>query len=234
MSIDILIFAAVAVFLIYRLNNVLGTRNGAERERKNPFQDKPEAPLRPSVAAPVAALPRAVAPLAGLDQVVKPEEDADGKIAEGLGDIVSADPHFEVHNFIAGAKYAFEAVVTAYARGDTAALRPLLSPKLFKDFSAGISAREAQGHKTELTLHRIKQARITAAHLGGTMAYITVDFDVEETHVTRDAAGNIVDGNPDRVFSVEDIWSFTRDTRSHDPNWIIIETRAADQADILA
>ena len=67
------------------------------------------------------------------------------------------------------------------------------------------------------------------AHLGGTMAYVTVDFDVEETSVTRDASGNVIDGNPDRVFSVEDIWTFTRDTRASDPNWTLIETRAAEK-----
>jgi predicted lipid-binding transport protein (Tim44 family) len=61
------------------------------------------------------------------------------------------------------------------------------------------------------------------------MAYITVDFDIEQTAVTRDKTGAVVEGNPDRISNVQDIWTFTRDTRSSDPNWLLIETRAAEE-----
>jgi predicted lipid-binding transport protein (Tim44 family) len=225
---DILIFAIIAAFLIYRLNAVLGTRHGAERERRNPYDAREAAPA--PVAGPAPALPpKPVAPLAGMDQLVDSDANRDGRIESGLSDISAADPQFEVNSFMGGAKYAFEMIVTAYARGDLATLKPLLSPKLYADFAAGIKTREQEGQTYEVTIHRIKQARILEAHLGGTMAYITVDFDVEETAWLRDRDGKIIDGSPDRIFSVEDIWTFSRDTRNTDPNWILIETRAVEK-----
>jgi predicted lipid-binding transport protein (Tim44 family) len=227
---DVLIFAIVAAFLIYRLNSVLGTRHGDERQRPNPFA-APDAqrPVPVSVQAQAMPRPKAATPLAGMDKVIDVTADKDGRIAQGLAEISTADSGFDVSGFMHGARYAFEMIVMAYAKGDLAELKSLVSPKLYADFEAGVKAREAAGHKTDLTIHRIKAARIVEAHLGGTMAYITVDYDVEETSVTRDATGNIVDGNPDNISSVEDIWTFTRDIRSSDPNWILIETRAAEK-----
>lgn len=233
MAIDILIFAAIAVFLVLRLNSVLGTKRGDERQRPNPFAAEPQTvkPASPANDVPVAAISDARRLSAEeLNNVIALGNDGGARIREGLEDIAATDIYFDVTSFMQGAKYAFEMIVTAYARGDLDTLKPLLSPKLFGDFSAGVAARTAAGHTSEITIHRIKQAKIIDARLGGTMVYITVDFDVEETAVTRDAAGNIIDGHPDRIFSVEDIWTFTRDTRSTDPNWTLIETRAADAA----
>jgi predicted lipid-binding transport protein (Tim44 family) len=227
--IDILIFAIIAAFLIYRLNSVLGSRHGGERERPNPFASKTERQVdagQPTAAVP---LPKPVAPLAGFEAMIDMDANKDGRIETGLSDIAAADPYFDINTFMGGAKFAFEMIVTAYTKGDLETLKPLLSPKLYADFESGIAARNAAGHKSEVTIHRIKQARINEAHLGGTMAYVTIDYDVEETTVTRDSQGNVVDGNPDRIFSVEDIWTFTRDTRSNDPNWMLIETRAVEK-----
>ena len=229
---DILIFAAIAAFLIYRLNSVLGTRNGGERDRQNPFAPQ-EAPKKGAAdGSNVHTINQApvqnVIPLAGFDKLVDQSANADGSIETGLADIAAVDPYFDINGFMQGARGAFEMVVMSYSRGELDTLKTLLSDKLYRDFEAGVKAREAAGHTVELTFHRIKEARIIEAHLGGTMAYVTVDFDVEETTVTRDSAGEVIGGNPDRVFSVEDIWTFTRDTRAADPNWLLIETRAVE------
>lgn len=230
MHIDILIFALIAGFLIYRLNSVLGTRHGGERPRQNPFAGAEEAKLKTQVlpAGPVP-MPRTVAPLAGMEQVMDAKANEGGRIETGLAEIAAADAQFDVESFMQGARQAFEMIVISYSKGDLETLRPLLSPKLYDDFASGVRAREAAGHISTVEIHRIKAARIVEAHLGGVMAYVTIDYDVEETVVTRDSEGKVVSGNPDRVFSVEDIWTFTRDTRSSDPNWILIETRAAEK-----
>ena len=228
MHLDILIFAIIAAFLIYRLNSILGTKHGSERERPNPL-DPANNPANTAAPSNVVPLPRPVAPLAGVEQLVDAEANKDGRIETGLAEIAAVDTQFEVNSFIAGARYAFELIVTSYAKGDLETLKPLLSPKLFKDFEAGVRAREAEGQTTSLTVHRILKAHIIEAHLGGVMAYITVDYDVEETMVTKDRDGNVVDGSDERIFNVEDIWTFTRDTRAHDPNWILIETRAVEK-----
>ncbi len=233
MYIDILVFAVIAALLIYRLSSVLGTRHGSERQRPNPFDPSRQPPAETSaqdgVTLDAEPARQNVVPLSGLENHIDATADKDGRIETGLREIAAVDSYFEINSFMQGARGAFEMIVLAYSRGDLDTLRPLLSPKLFADFAAGVKARQAAGHTNELTIHRIKIARIIEAHLGGTMAYVTVDFDVEETSVTRDSSGNIVDGNPDRIFSVEDIWTFTRDIRSSDPNWTLIETRAADK-----
>lgn len=233
MAVDILIFAAVAAFLVYRLSSVLGTRHGDERQRPNPFA-APPAPRpgdkRGEVVTLAAPLPRRreAAP-ADMAAIVDAASNADGRVETGLSEIALADAVFDPLHFVEGAKAAFEMIVTAYARGDLDTIRPLVSPRLYADFAAGVKAREEKGHKAHVEIHRIKAARITEAHLGGAMAYVTVDFDVEETAWTKDRDGNTVEGDEGRIFSVEDIWTFTRDTRSHDPNWTLIETRAAEK-----
>lgn len=231
MGFDILIFAAIAAVLVYRLYSILGTRGPDDRQRPNPFS-APDAPAARETAKVIdidhARRDVPALPLADVGQLVDEKSNADGRVEAGLAEIAAADARFDPHAFIQGARAAFEIIVTAYNKGERETLRPLLSPKLFNDFDAGIATREKQGHTSEVTIRAIKAARVVEAHLGGTMAYITVDFDVEESIVTRDAEGNIVDGSPDRVFSVEDIWTFTRDIRASDPNWTLIETRSVE------
>lgn len=227
---DILIFAVIAAFLVYRLHSVLGSKPGNpdERQRPNPFSTDTAQPAKAAVQP--LKHQRPVLPPQPLDLgMVDSEANKDGRIEEGLADIITEDATFEINAFMQGARYAFELVVTSYAKGDLAALEPLLSEKLYADFKAGVVAREQAGHVSDVTIHRIKSARLTDAHMGGLMAYITVAFEVEETSVTRDAAGQVVSGNADEISTIEDVWTFTRDVRSPDPNWILIETRAVDK-----
>lgn len=230
MPLDIIVFAVIAAFLVHRLNSVLGTRHGDERTRRNPFSP-PENPAAEQSGAQVVELhpQKQQVSAAALGDVIDAKANVEGRIDAGIADIGAADAQFELFQFMQGARAAFEMIVVAYSKGDLEVLQPLLSPKLFADFKAGIEARNAQGHTSEVQVRAIKAARIIEAHLGGTMAYVTVDFDVEETHVVRDAEGNIVEGSPERVFSVEDIWTFTRDVRAQDPNWLLIETRSVEK-----
>jgi predicted lipid-binding transport protein (Tim44 family) len=233
---DILVFAVIAAFLIFRLNALLGTRNGNERQRPNPFADNKAAqPVRagqdlgaaPLPAPRVLPAPRLSAPPSA--ETIDPAANAEGRVDEGLADIARADAAFEAGSFLQGARHAFEMIVDAFARGDLDIIRPLVSPKLYADFAAGVSAREKAGRRSEVTIHRILSSRVTRAHLGGVMAYVTVAFDVEETSVTRDAAGVAVEGDPDRIFQISDVWTFARDIRSHDPNWTLIETKSVEK-----
>jgi predicted lipid-binding transport protein (Tim44 family) len=219
MPADILIFAAVAALLGWRLYGVLGTRHGEERQRPDPFTAQPPPPPGGPV---VDATARRIEPRPVPDGLAATPE-----AKEGLNEIALADPQFSAQEFIDGARFAFRLVVESYAKGDIAALESLLTPRLLADFKAGAAARAERGHMSETTVHKITASPITQAHLRGAMAYITVDFDVEETSVTRDSTGTLVDGDPERLFSVHDVWTFSRDIRSADPNWIITETRGA-------
>jgi predicted lipid-binding transport protein (Tim44 family) len=234
--VDILVFAVIAAFLIFRLNALLGTRNGGERPRPNPFADNKTAqPVRAgkelgAIAPPAPramSAPRLSAPPSA--EMIDAAANAEGRVEEGLADIAKADAAFDAGGFLQGARHAFEMIVEAFARGDLDVIRPLVSQKLFADFAAGVAAREKDGRRSEVTIHRILSSRVTRAHLGGVMAYVTVAFDVEETSVTRDAAGVAVEGDPDRIFQISDVWTFARDTRSHDPNWTLIETKSVEK-----
>jgi len=147
MYLDILIFGIIAGFLIYRLNSVLGTRHGDERSRPNPFTAT-EAPSR-TIHAPLPTKPiiiqKTPQQTAGFVQMIDAKANKEGRIESGLEEISAADHAFELENFMSGARYAFETIVSAYSAGDRDSLKSLLSPKLYADFEAGIKAREEQG-----------------------------------------------------------------------------------------
>ena len=193
MHMDILIFAVIAAVLVYRLNAVLGTRREDEHPRPNPFVS-PETPIR-SLQPPLIlkAVAKPLPKNAEAEQLIDPAANTDGRIEAGLKEIAAVDTGFDLIPFMAGARNAFETIVTAYAKGDRSALQPLLSPKLYAGFDHGIAERELLGHVASNEIRRIISARIIEAHLGGTMAYITIDYDIEQTTVTRDINGAVVE-----------------------------------------
>ena len=224
---DIIIFAAIAVFLGLKLRSVLGRRTGNERTR-DPF-----GPLSPGEAAgrdKIIPLPDrsrgpAVEPAPGPAET--PESAASGSLP-GIDPIRAADPAFTPGGFLAGARAAFEMVIGAYAAGDSAALRPLLSDDVFENFSNAIKARNRAKETLETTLVGILSADIVEAELQGRSAVVTVKFVSEQVNVTRDAEGKVVDGDPSTVAKVTDIWTFSRNTRARDPNWTLVATRSPD------
>jgi len=117
-------------------------------------------------------------------------------------------------------------IVTAYAAGDTATLRPLLADDVYDKFSGAIAARAKARETLQTTLVGITSADILEADVRGRDATITVKFISEQINVTRDAEGRIVDGDASTVTPVTDIWTFSRNLRSRDPNWTLIATRS--------
>jgi len=224
---DILVFAAVAAFLVYRLKNTLGKRTGHERPPREAFP--PPAGKTPPAEDKVVRLPGrgqkpADAPFDGMEPASDPAEAERGTIGGGLTQIQPADRAFDPQGFAEGAKAAFEIIVTAFAAGDLGALKPLLADEVLQNFSDAIRQRQAAKESLETTLVGIKSADITDARLEGRTAYVTVRFVSEQVNVTRDAAGQVVAGDPTQVTEVIDIWTFARDTRSRDPNWALVAT----------
>jgi predicted lipid-binding transport protein (Tim44 family) len=215
---DIIFLALVAAFIILRLRSVLGRRTGNERQRPDPFRPAPPQPPQPAPRAPEVLAPSG-GPLAA-------PAPAPGSLAAGLAQIKVADTLFDEQEFLKGARAAFEYIVTAFAAGDDDKLKPLLSTEVFDRFSAEIKARKAAGHVHETTIVRVRDAEMVAARMEGTTAAITVRYVSEQINVTRDAAGQIVDGDADRIAEVTDVWTYARNTRSSDPNWILVATDA--------
>jgi predicted lipid-binding transport protein (Tim44 family) len=211
---DIILFAMVAGFLVLRLRSVLGRRTGSERRRElfvrraRPAPEKGPTLIEPSAAAVV---PTTTAPPA----------DA---VAEGLNQIHRADPSFDPSQFLEGARIAFEMIVTAFANADKAGLRPLLSDEVFQQFFTAIDERAAAKETLETRILRLDGADIVEAELLGRDAQVTVKMTSQQINVTRAMDGSIVDGDPEHPTEKTDYWTLARDTRSADPNWVLVAT----------
>lgn len=210
---DIILFAMVAVFLALRLRSVLGRRTGHER-RRNPFLRQPEP-----TGDKVIPFGQRVAPPP--PPATEPPGDA---VAAGLARIRSADPEFDAAHFLEGARVAFEMIVAAFAAGDKPKLRPLLSDEVYRPFSAAIDERDAAKETLETRILGLKQLDIAAAELAGRWARVTVKIVSDQINVIRAHDGSIVDGDPDHPIEKTDFWTFARDTRSTDPNWVLVAT----------
>src|SRR5918993_510829 len=224
---DILFFAMVAAFIAFRLRGVLGRKTGHERPRVDPISRRTAArgndnvvPLPERGPAPAPSPEEAAAAAA------TPNGQGDPAMA-GVAAIKRADPSFDLDYFLQGARAAFAMIVEAYAKGDKAGLRPLLADEVFAQFSRSIDGRERAGHVLSTELVATSGAELAAAGLQGGRARVTVRFTSEQINVTRDAAGNVVEGDPRQIETIVDVWTFERDTRSRDPNWQLVETGAS-------
>jgi predicted lipid-binding transport protein (Tim44 family) len=229
-----IIFLALAVFIFLRLRSVLGQRTGSER----PPYDRaaPNVVQRTQDNNNVVPMPGAVidqAPLAPTADVAPPTDRWKGiaeqgtPLAQGLDAIVAQDSSFDPKHFISGARSAYEMIVLAFANGDRRALKDLLSSEVYDSFDGVIKDREKHEQKTETRFVSIDKAELVGAEARDRAAQLTVRFVSQMISVTRDKAGTIVDGNPDKVADITDVWTFARDTTSRDPNWKLVGTGSA-------
>ena len=145
-------------------------------------------------------------------------------IADGLNQIRRADPSFEPSQFLEGARIAFDMIVTAFANGDKAGLRPLLSDEVFQQFATAIDERTAAKETLETRILRLDSMDIVEVELLGRTAQIAVKLISHQTNVTHAMDGSIVDGDPVHAIEKTDYWTFARDPRSSDPNWVLVAT----------
>lgn len=222
-ALDIVFFAVVAVFLILRLRSVLGKRTGTE---KPPAQWN-RGPAESKDGDNVIDLGRSRKPL----ETAEPEPAvAAGPVGRGEAAIRARDPNFTTQTFLSGARMAFEMIVSAYAAGDKQALRPLLADQVYKPFCDAIDDRARAGEEMITEVMGILSAEMIEAVLVGSVAQVTVRFVSEQINVIKDLDGKVVDGDPSRIAKVTDEWTFSRDTRSNNPNWQLSATRAVAES----
>jgi predicted lipid-binding transport protein (Tim44 family) len=211
---DIILFAMVAGFLVLRLRSVLGRRTGNER-RRDLFvrRDRPVADKVPIIDEQ-----------GGNGSIPGAETRPIDAVAEGVNQIRRADPSFDASQFLEGVRIAFEMIVTAFAGGDKAALRPLLSDEVFQQFSTAIDERAAAKETLETRILQLDSADIAEAELLGRSAQVTARLVSHQINVTRAMDRSIVDGDPEHPIEKTDYWTFARDTRSSDPNWVLVAT----------
>jgi len=193
---DIVIFAMIAVFLGLRLRSVLGRRNSDQEQPPRPARD----PGGPVIDLAARRVPPA--------EANRPQDP--------MAQIAAADPGFNPQQFLAGAQWAFETIVKAFAAGDKQGLRPLLSDQVYADFTAAIDQRGGGPDEHGSELVRIISATFDEARLDGRIAEISVRFVSEQRTPAGEEARLI------------DLWRFSRDVSSKDPNWRLVATGTAD------
>lgn len=226
-----IIFALLAVFLVWKLRSILGTRNGNEKPPRNPFLERVRGKPAQAGNGKVVTLPGA--PESPKAARVDPAQRWQGfaepgsKAWSGLDRIAEADPAFSAPAFISGAKTAYELIITAFAAGNRDLLQSLLAKDVFDSFAAAIADRDKRGDKVDTTFVSIDEATIADADLRGKTAEITLRFAAQLITSTHDREGVLIEGSPDKVVEIKDVWTFVRDVGSHDPNWRLVATGTA-------
>ena len=236
-----LVLVVVALVIIIRLRSVLGRKTGEDEARV----ERQKADQRTRAAAAqaqdkVVALPRRDRPDAsrdkpgpdfnetgsGVEAKVRTLAAGNQPLVEGLLAIARTDRNFDPEHFVAGARQAYEMIVTAFAEGNRKTLRNLLSREVFDGFTSALGEREARGDQIDQSFVGINKAEIVEAELKGSTAHLTIKFVSELISATRDRAGVVIAGDPKRIKEVIDIWTFARDVSSRDPNWKLVATQA--------
>ena len=203
--IDILIFAVIAIFLIFRLRSILGTRDGFEKtENKTQME-------------------------ATADNVINfkgKSSDTSSEILNGSGlkELRKLDPTFKDEEFLNGAKAAFPLILNSFSEGDLGSLRRYLGFDLYEEFSSAIHQRDAAGEKLKIEIGKIKDIQLLDAEVSEGIASVTVKFSSLQTRMLTDANDVEIEDDSMSNETIEDIWIFERDIRSKDPNWKLVET----------
>ena len=237
---DLIIFAALAVFLGWKLYTVLGRRTGNERSI-DPFVTKPGPASNGNTPnGEPAGRGRLEGPAnedtpAREERPVLPREQrqyeamitqAPESARKGLEAIRAADPEFDAVSFLAGSKIAFDMILTAFAAGEANALKPLLAPEVMQQFGAAITDRQRRNQTLKTTLVGIMGLELLDAEMKGPDARIKVKFTSQQVNVTQDSEGRIVEGHPNEVATITDVWTFSRPVTARDPNWVLIGTES--------
>tara|TARA_B100000575_G_scaffold58604_1_gene44318 strand:+ start:100 stop:735 length:636 start_codon:yes stop_codon:yes gene_type:complete len=205
--IDILIFAVIAVLLVLRLRSVLGQKTGYE----NPLNGKDSAEK--------------------FDQKTSPMHN-ELKVAandgHGIDALQRADPSFNEAQFLGGAKAAFKMILAAYAEGDLAQLKRLLSYDLLQSFTQSIQQRVSDSESLSIKIESISDVRILNAQVSDNVASVKVNFQSAQTRTIIDSDGNVIEDEGDGKLELIDIWTFERDLTLSDPNWKLAETESQE------
>jgi predicted lipid-binding transport protein (Tim44 family) len=206
---DILIFAAIAIVLLFRLRAVLGRRTGGEQERPNPFERPTVLPYRSGLAEQPAGASFTPGPV--IEQDPSAPLSLDARVAR----VKAADSSFDEKHFLAGARAAFQMIVQAFAAGDLATLRPLLNSQLYGEFGRVISERRERGALGSIRFEGPVEAEIVDARTSPREIQIQVRFASRQLHDEETV--------PPEEETI-DLWTFARDPGARDPNWQLVET----------
>ena len=211
--IQLLVLAGIAIFLILRLKNVLGTRDGFE---KPPITAERRGRTRGDFEVIEG----------GADRDITDHMSEGSDQAKALVAMKAADPSFSVSEFLGGARGAYEMILMAFESGELDQIRPFLSDEVYETFADVVAARKKEGLKIEAKFVGVRELTLTGARFDKKtkQGEVLVKFVGELTSVVRDKSGEIVEGHPDEVKRQKDIWTFARKMGADDPNWKLVAT----------
>jgi predicted lipid-binding transport protein (Tim44 family) len=212
--IQLIVLAGIAVFLILRLKSVLGTRDGYEAPLTPPDTDAPVARRNFEVIE------------GGPDQDITDHVPEGSDAALALAAMKRVEPAFSVNTFLQGARGAYEMIVMAFETGDLNKVRPFLAPEVYDAFDSAVQSRVARGLEVQAEFLGLRELALQEATFDPATqeAELTVRFGAELISVARDAAGDVVEGDPRNPRKQRDVWTFARKMGSADPNWQLVAT----------
>ena len=203
---DIIILGLLALFLGFRLKNLLGDRSGYGEDINN---------------------------LENYDTKSKDSNVINlnnKKInGDGLETLTKADPSFSEKDFLEGAKSAFKIIIEAFVDSDIEKLKPLLDYELLKSFTKSISEREARQDKQYVDILSINNINIINISIKESIASITIQIESDQIKYTVDKNEKIIDGNNEESEVIKDKWVLERDLSSNNPNWKLVETDVVNE-----
>ncbi len=215
--IDILILAMIAVFIINRLRNVLGKKTGNESDIVEKFTRK-KSNFEESEPDTVSTITKKI----DKNKSKVKNFHNDKKINNAINEITKLDPSFEMESFNDGARKAFEFILTEYSNNRLNSLDKLTSKSIFNAFKNQINQRENNGESLEITVISVKTPEIKKVTVNDKkFAFIDLLFDSEQVQVTKDKKKNVIDGDTNQILTIKEIWTFSKNLKSEDPNWIL-------------
>mgnify|MGYP005728822301 FL=1 len=211
--IEILVLAGIDIFLVLRLKNVLGTREGFE---KPPLQD----------AAPSKSARDFRVIDGGEDTDITDNVDKKSPSAEALARMKKVDADFMVNDFLTGARSAYEMILMAFENGDLKDVESFLDEDVKDAFQQVIDMRAKKKLKVEAEFYGIRELSLKNADFDDktNVAELSVSFTGELSSVVKNKDGEVVEGDAKQVKRQRDTWTFSRDLSSSDPNWLLVAT----------
>ena len=196
---DIIFLAVVAGVVLLRLRSVLGKRTGSEKKDPN---------------------------LYSYDKPVKQSTDTPNPVQMQANINNSKTDWFDNDNFIAGAKGAYETIVTNFENDNVKELKPLLEEDVLKSFTEVIEKRKKNGEYVEFSFIGIESAEIIYKDLNSSPMEVTVRFISEMITCIKNSKDEVISGSLNQIQKVTDVWTFAKFKNKKNANWLLLATSA--------
>ena len=219
--VQIIVLAAVAFFLFWRLRSVLGSRQGFEKLNKNVDKKTKSSKINSNIDDKIIDIKST-----NIDEEIADYVDENSEQFKTLSELKKLEDGWQVSHFVSGAKLAYEEILMAFENGDLSKIKKLSSKDVYTAFKEVIDDRNQKGLQVEAIFGGVRDIRIKDVKLNkkNLEANITMIFQCDITYSIKDKNNKIIEGGPDKVKKQKDVWTFTRKMNSDIPNWYLTKT----------